>query len=49
MTYTLGRFWIERLRIDDVQLSDVCGLRFNEWTSIVLFVLAARLLRLGGQ
>ncbi len=40
MTYTVGRFWIERLRIDDVQLSDVGGLRFNEWTSIVLFVLA---------
>lgn len=41
MTYTLGRFWIEGLRIDDVQLSDVFGLRFNEWTSIVLFALAA--------
>jgi len=40
MTYTLGRFWIEGLRIDDVQLSDVFGLRFNEWTSIVLFLLA---------
>jgi len=40
MAYTVGRFWIERLRIDDVQLSDVGGLRFNEWTSIVLFVLA---------
>ena len=40
MTYTLGRFWIESLRIDDVQLNDVFGLRFNEWTSIVLFVLA---------
>lgn len=40
MAYTVGRFWIERLRIDDVQLSDVGGLRFNEWTSILLFVLA---------
>jgi len=40
MAYTLGRFWIEGLRIDDVQLSDVLGLRFNEWTSIVLFLLA---------
>ncbi|WP_310529455.1 prolipoprotein diacylglyceryl transferase [Nocardioides sp.] len=40
MTYTVGRFWIESLRIDDVQLSDVYGLRFNEWTSLVLFVLA---------
>ncbi|WP_435741501.1 prolipoprotein diacylglyceryl transferase [Nocardioides sp. SYSU DS0663] len=41
MAYTAGRGWIEMLRIDDVQLSDVGGLRFNVWTSIVLFVLAA--------
>ncbi|GAA4805782.1 prolipoprotein diacylglyceryl transferase [Nocardioides caeni] len=41
MGYTLGRGWIEYLRIDDVQLDDVLGLRFNVWTSIVLFVLAA--------
>jgi prolipoprotein diacylglyceryl transferase len=40
MTYTLGRGWIETLRIDDVQLNDVFGLRLNVWTSIVLFVLA---------
>ncbi|MDN4163145.1 prolipoprotein diacylglyceryl transferase [Nocardioides abyssi] len=41
MAYTLGRGWIEMLRIDDVELADVGGLRFNVWTSIVLFVLAA--------
>jgi prolipoprotein diacylglyceryl transferase len=41
MTYTLGRGWIEMLRIDTVELSDVGGLRFNVWTSIVLFVAAA--------
>ncbi|MFJ9314723.1 prolipoprotein diacylglyceryl transferase [Pimelobacter simplex] len=41
MAYTLGRGWIEDLRIDDVQLNDVLGLRFNVWTSIVLFVIAA--------
>jgi len=41
MAYTLGRGWIEMLRIDDVELSDVGGLRFNVWTSIVLFVAAA--------
>lgn len=41
MAYTLGRFWIEALRIDEVQLSDVGGLRFNQWTSLVLFALAA--------
>jgi prolipoprotein diacylglyceryl transferase len=38
--YTLGRGWIENLRIDDVQMNDVFGLRLNVWTSIVLFVLA---------
>ena len=41
MLYTAGRGWIEMLRIDSVELSDVGGLRFNVWTSIVLFVLAA--------
>ncbi|WP_435769423.1 prolipoprotein diacylglyceryl transferase [Nocardioides sp. SYSU DS0651] len=41
MAYTLGRGWIEYIRIDDVQLDDVLGLRFNVWTSIVLFVAAA--------
>ncbi|QIG42626.1 prolipoprotein diacylglyceryl transferase [Nocardioides anomalus] len=41
MGYTLGRGWIEMLRIDTVELSDVGGLRFNVWTSIVLFVVAA--------
>lgn len=41
MGYTLGRGWIEYLRIDDVQLENVLGLRFNVWTSIVLFVVAA--------
>ncbi|GAA5130627.1 prolipoprotein diacylglyceryl transferase [Alloalcanivorax gelatiniphagus] len=39
--YTAGRGWIENLRIDDVQMDDVLGLRLNVWTSIVLFVLAA--------
>jgi prolipoprotein diacylglyceryl transferase len=41
MLYTLGRGWIETLRVDDVQLDDVAGLRFNVWTSMVAFVLAA--------
>jgi prolipoprotein diacylglyceryl transferase len=40
MAYTAGRGWIEMLRVDDVQLDDVYGLRFNVWTSIALFVLA---------
>jgi prolipoprotein diacylglyceryl transferase len=41
MAYTLGRGWIEMLRIDNVELQDVAGLRFNVWTSMVLFVAAA--------
>jgi prolipoprotein diacylglyceryl transferase len=41
MLYTAGRGWIENMRIDDVQMDDVLGLRLNVWTSIVLFVLAA--------
>ena len=40
MAYTLGRGWIEMLRIDDVQLQNVLGLRLNVWTSIVLFTAA---------
>ena len=41
MLYTAGRGWIETLRIDDVQLDDVLGLRLNVWTSIILFAAAA--------
>jgi prolipoprotein diacylglyceryl transferase len=40
MGYTLGRGWIEMLRIDTVELNDVGGLRFNVWTSIVMFLVA---------
>jgi prolipoprotein diacylglyceryl transferase len=40
MSYTLGRAWIEMLRIDTVQMNNVLGLRLNVWTSIVLFVAA---------
>ncbi len=40
MTYTVGRAWIEALRIDDVQLDDVLGLRLNVWTSLLLLVAA---------
>ncbi len=40
MIYTVGRAWIEMLRIDTVELEDVGGLRFNVWTSLVLFVAA---------
>lgn len=41
MGYTAGRGWIEYLRIDEVQMNDVLGLRLNVWTSIVLFLAAA--------
>lgn len=36
--YTLGRVWIEAVRIDDAER--VLGLRLNIWTSILLFALA---------
>lgn len=41
MGYTAGRGWIEYLRVDDVQMDDVFGLRLNVWTSIVLFLVGA--------
>lgn len=39
MLYTLGRVWIEMLRIDEAQT--VLGLRLNVWTSIIIFAAAA--------
>lgn len=36
MGYTLGRGWIEYLRIDPV--NHFLGLRLNDWTSLILFV-----------
>jgi hypothetical protein len=41
MGYTAGRGWIEYLRVDDVQMDDVFGLRLNVWTSLVVFLAAA--------
>jgi prolipoprotein diacylglyceryl transferase len=38
MLYTAGRFWIEQLRIDEV--NHLGPFRLNVWTSIVLFTLA---------
>lgn len=49
MVYTLGRGWIEYLRIDTVELDDVGGLRFNVWTSIVLFLASAAYLVWAGR
>ncbi|GAA0834111.1 prolipoprotein diacylglyceryl transferase [Streptosporangium amethystogenes subsp. fukuiense] len=34
--YTVGRFWIEGLRVDTAH--HILGLRLNQWTSIVLFI-----------
>lgn len=41
MAYCVGRGLIETLRIDNVELHDVLGLRWSDWMSIILFVLAA--------
>ncbi|MFM9367318.1 prolipoprotein diacylglyceryl transferase [Streptomyces sp. Da 82-17] len=38
--YCAGRGWIEYMRVDDVQMNDVLGLRLNVWTSILVFALA---------
>jgi prolipoprotein diacylglyceryl transferase len=39
MAYTLGRGWIEYLRIDHA--NHILGLRLNDWTSILVFIGAA--------
>lgn len=36
--YTLGRVWIEALRIDDAEL--IFGVRLNVWTSILVFLVS---------
>jgi prolipoprotein diacylglyceryl transferase len=36
--YTFGRFWIELLRIDPAH--EILGLRVNDWTSVIVFVVA---------
>jgi prolipoprotein diacylglyceryl transferase len=38
MAYTVGRAWIEYMRVDSV--NHIFGVRLNVWTSIVLFVAA---------
>jgi prolipoprotein diacylglyceryl transferase len=49
MVYTAGRGWIEMLRIDDIELDNVLGLRWGVWMSIVLFVLAAAYFVVAGR
>ena len=36
--YTLGRAWIEALRVDDTH--HILGLRLNDWTSLIVFLAA---------
>ncbi len=45
MLYTAGRFWIEQLRIDDV--NEFGPWRLNVWTSLIMFAVAALLFWLG--
>ncbi|MBT2532532.1 prolipoprotein diacylglyceryl transferase [Arthrobacter sp. ISL-48] len=42
MYYTLGRVWIEAMRIDDAEQINLFGVtaRLNVWTSILVFVVA---------
>ncbi len=43
--YTLGRVWVEALRIDHA--NRILGLRLNVWTSIIVFAVAVAFLILG--
>ncbi|MBA2946836.1 prolipoprotein diacylglyceryl transferase [Streptomyces sp. PSKA28] len=45
--YCAGRVWIESLRIDEV--NHLLGLRFNIWTSLVVFLLASAYLFASGR
>ncbi|KUJ54414.1 prolipoprotein diacylglyceryl transferase [Streptomyces albus subsp. albus] len=36
--YTVGRFWVEYLRVDDAH--HVLGMRLNNWTAIIVFLAA---------
>ena len=36
--YGIGRFWIEGLRIDPTEASDVAGLRWNQWVALAAVV-----------
>ncbi|MBI3686584.1 MAG: prolipoprotein diacylglyceryl transferase [Actinobacteria bacterium] len=44
MAYTVGRFWIESLRVDHA--NQILGMRLNTWTSLVVFVAASAYLLL---
>ena len=38
MIYTVGRGWIEYLRVD--QATHILGLRLNDWTALIVFLAA---------
>jgi prolipoprotein diacylglyceryl transferase len=38
MAYTVGRFWVEALRVDTA--NHFLGMRLNDWTSIIVFLAA---------
>ena len=51
MYYTLGRVWIEAMRIDDAEQISLFGVtaRLNVWTSILVFVVALAVFGLLGM
>jgi hypothetical protein len=49
--YTLGRVWIEMLRIDEAEMVSLFGVtaRLNVWTSVLLFIAAVVIFALLGR
>lgn len=45
--YTFGRFWVERLRVDEAHR--YLGLRLNDWSSILVFAFSLVVLALRGR
>jgi prolipoprotein diacylglyceryl transferase len=45
--YTVGRFWIEHMRVDYAHR--ILGMRLNDWTAIVVFVAAVAYFVLSGR
>ncbi|MYW02750.1 prolipoprotein diacylglyceryl transferase [Streptomyces sp. SID3343] len=45
--YTVGRFWIEYMRVDDAE--HILGMRLNNWTAIVVFVGAIAYIWISGR
>lgn len=45
--YTVGRAWVEALRVDHA--NHILGLRLNLWTSLIIFLGAVAYLLLAGR